>query len=791
MAADLAISGSVLRDGRFADAVVVVTDGRIAAVEPAGTHVDAAEQVRLADDAVLLPGLVDTHVHVNEPGRTEWEGFATATRAAAAGGVTTLVDMPLNSIPPTVDPDALAVKRRAARGQCHVDVGFWGGAVPASLGRLRDLADEGVFGFKCFLVDSGVPEFPPLDHDQLDRALAEVAAFDGLMVVHAEDPGVLADAPAGGGPSYAAFVGSRPHRAEDVAISRLLDLARRHDARVHVLHLASADALPLLAKARADGVRVTVETCPHYLTVSAEEVPDGHTEFKCCPPIRDAANRDALWRALVDGVVDCVVSDHSPSTVDLKRLDTGDFGEAWGGVASLQLGLPLMWTAARERGIGLERVVSWMSAGPAALAGLRHVGAIAPGLQADLVAFAPEASFVVDPQRLHHRNPVTPYAGRRLSGVVRDVWLRGNRILSGRSRRAPSRGPPAQEGVPMTGFTHLPDLASRDLAGSVCAANDEFFAARENLIRPEPPAAVHAFGHKGKEYDGWETRRRREPGSDWAIVRLGVPGVVHGVVVDTSYFTGNFPPHVSVEGAVVTGYPSPGGARLVRVGAAGAEVPGARRRPQRVRRVRPPRLDARAADDPPRRGCRAVPRARDPRPGPALPHRHDRPRRARERRGPGRLLRRVLRVGGAADPARAGAAHGGGLGERPASRRRQRLGAVPPRRPRRGPPRRAGHVVLPRQRAGLGPARRLPGLLRRRPRPRPSGSTWCRGCARSPTPGTASWSPRTARSPTCGSTSTPTAGWRGCGSGASWSERTRSRGRAWCARDSTLMSTVR
>ena len=430
MGADLAISGSVLRGGRFGDAVVVVTDGRVSAVEPGGTHVEAAEQVRLADDTVLLPGLVDTHVHVNEPGRTEWEGFATATRAAAAGGVTTLVDMPLNSIPPTVDPDALAVKRAAADGQCHVDVGFWGGAVPSSLGRLRDLADAGVFGFKCFLVDSGVPEFPPLDHDQLDRALAEVASFDGLMVVHAEDPEVLADAPAGGGPSYAAFVGSRPHQAEDVAISRLLDLARTHAARVHVLHLASASALPLLAKARADGVRVTAETCPHYLTLSAEEIDDGHTEFKCCPPIRDAANRDALWRALVDGVVDCVVSDHSPSTVDLKRLDTGDFGEAWGGVASLQLGLPLMWTAARERGIGLERVVSWMSAGPAALAGLTRKGAIEPGGDADLVAFAPDASFVVDPQRLHHRNPVTPYAGRRLSGVVRDVWLRGHRIVA-------------------------------------------------------------------------------------------------------------------------------------------------------------------------------------------------------------------------------------------------------------------------------------------------------------------------------------------------------------------------
>jgi len=427
--ADLAISGEVLVDGAFCDAVVVVGGGRVLAVEPAGVHVDAAEQVRLRDDEVLLPGLVDTHVHVNEPGRTEWEGFASATRAAAAGGVTTLVDMPLNSVPPTVDVEALAAKRAAADGRCHVDVGFWGGAVPASLGRLGALAEAGVFGFKCFLVDSGVPEFPPLDRAGLDRALAEVAELDALLIVHAEDAGVLASAPASGGPSYSRFVGSRPHEAEDTAIAALLDLAGRHRARVHVLHLSSAAALPSITAARAAGIRVSVETCPHYLTLSAEEIPDGRTEFKCCPPIRGAGNREALWGALAAGTIDCVVSDHSPSTPDLKHLDTGDFAEAWGGVASLQLGLPLTWTDARSRGLGLASVVSWMATAPAALVGLARKGAIAPGHDADLVAFAPEASFVVDPARLHHRHPVTPYAGRRLDGVVRDVWLRGARVL--------------------------------------------------------------------------------------------------------------------------------------------------------------------------------------------------------------------------------------------------------------------------------------------------------------------------------------------------------------------------
>src|SRR5688500_4034139 len=408
---------------------VAVADGRIAAIEPLESRLDGGVVLDVDDDEVLLPGLVDTHVHVNEPGRTEWEGYASATRAAAAGGVTTLVDMPLNSIPPTVDVAALDTKRAAAAGQCHVDVGFWGGAVPASLGGLGALADAGVLGFKCFLVDSGVPEFPPLDRAQLDQALAEVAALDGLLLVHAEDAGVLAAAPACGGTSYARFVGSRPREAEDTAIAELLELATRHRARVHVLHLSSAAALPSLAAARAAGVRVSVETCPHYLTVSAEDIPDGRTEFKCCPPIRDAANREALWAALVVGTIDCVVSDHSPSTPDLKHLDTGDFAEAWGGVASLQLGLPLTWTAARARGLGLAAVVGWMSTAPAALAGLSGKGAIAPGRDADLVAFAPEASFEVDPARLHHRNPVTPYAGRRLDGVVRDVWLRGRRVL--------------------------------------------------------------------------------------------------------------------------------------------------------------------------------------------------------------------------------------------------------------------------------------------------------------------------------------------------------------------------
>ncbi|SFT32544.1 allantoinase [Geodermatophilus amargosae] len=411
---------------------VVLPDGeRAAAVHTAGGVVTAvtgfddvpAGAVTLADDEVLLPGLVDSHVHVNEPGRTEWEGFATATRAAAAGGVTTIVDMPLNSVPATTTVEALRVKREVAAGQIAVDVAFWGGAVPGNAGELRAMHEAGVVGFKCFLLDSGVPEFPPLDDAGLRAALAELATFDGLLIAHAEDEAVIAAAPEPAGASYAAFLTSRPPAAEETAIGRLVAATRDTGARSHVVHLADGDALPLLRAARASGVRVTVETCPHYLTFAAEDVPDGDTAYKCCPPIRESSHREALWGALTAGDVDLVVSDHSPCTPELKRLDVGDFGLAWGGIAGLQVALPAVWTGARARGVPLSQVVCWMSAAPARLAGLPGKGAIVVGRDADLVAFAPDEPFTVG--RLEHRNPVTPYAGRELTGVVRRTWLRG------------------------------------------------------------------------------------------------------------------------------------------------------------------------------------------------------------------------------------------------------------------------------------------------------------------------------------------------------------------------------
>jgi len=407
---------------------VAVAGGKIVEVAVGDLSDGDAPTVELADEEVLLPGLVDTHVHVNEPGRTDWEGFASATRAAAAGGVTTLLDMPLNSIPPTTSPEALAVKRAAARGKCMVDVGFWGGAVPDNLGQLRTLHEAGVFGFKGFLLDSGVSEFPPLSSEQLKAAMAEIASFDGLLIVHAEDPDVILANACPPTSRYADFVSSRPPLAETRAIETVIDAARSTGCRAHIVHLSSADAVPALAAARQEGVRITVETCPHYLALSAEEVADGATQFKSCPPVRDAANRDRLWQALANGVIDFVVSDHSPSPPELKRPDSGDFAAAWGGISSLQLGLSVVWTEARNRGHSLPEVVRWMSTFPAASIGIPGKGQITVGSDADLVAFAPDERWVVDLAALHHRHPVGPYANRTFTGAVRASYLRGGEI---------------------------------------------------------------------------------------------------------------------------------------------------------------------------------------------------------------------------------------------------------------------------------------------------------------------------------------------------------------------------
>ncbi|MFI8569658.1 allantoinase AllB [Rhodococcus sp. NPDC078407] len=418
--------------GREVAASVAIRDGRVVAIEPFESRLLGEWVVELGADEVLLPGLVDTHVHVNDPGRTEWEGFASATRAAAAGGITTIVDMPLNSIPPTVDVEALEIKRRVAAEKSVVNVGFWGGAVPGNVDQLRPLHDAGVFGFKCFLLASGVDEFPPLTIPELEKALIEIASFDGLMIVHAENAELIAEAPEAAGREYSGFLESRPRAAENRAIEQVIELSRRTGCRVHILHLSSADALPMIAAAKRDGVRLTVETCPHYLCFDAEAVPAGATQFKCCPPIREAGNREALWEGLRDGTIDTIVTDHSPCTPDLKRFDTGDFGDAWGGIASLQVSLAAVWTEARARGFELTDIVRWMATNTADQVDVTDRGRIEVGCAADLVVFAPDEKFTVDVAQLYHRNPVSAYDRLGLSGVVRRSWIAGSESSTGR-----------------------------------------------------------------------------------------------------------------------------------------------------------------------------------------------------------------------------------------------------------------------------------------------------------------------------------------------------------------------
>ncbi len=406
-------------------ATVLVRDGKIEAVEPfessAGTFglLDAAEKL-------LMPALVDTHVHVNEPGRAEWEGFETATQAAAAGGVSTLVDMPLNSVPVTTSLRALEAKRRSAQGKCWVDCGFWGGVVPGNRGELEAMIDAGVFGFKAFLIDSGIPEFPAVEERDLREAMPVLARRGVPLLAHAE---LCGPAPIPrNSRRYKDYLDSRPKAWENEAVRMLSRLCRETGCRVHVVHLSSAQALESLREAKAEGLPMSAETCPHYLCLCAEDVGDGRTEFKCAPPIREAANRERLWEALADGTIDFIVSDHSPCLPELKELESGDFQRAWGGISSLQWGLPAVWTEARSRGFSAERMAAWMSAAPAAFAGLRSKGAVEVGKDADLVVWDPDASFTADPRGLKHRHRVSPYAGRKFFGVVETTFLRGEKI---------------------------------------------------------------------------------------------------------------------------------------------------------------------------------------------------------------------------------------------------------------------------------------------------------------------------------------------------------------------------
>jgi allantoinase len=445
-------SRRVVHAGGVGPATVHVTDGRISAVLP-GAVDDATASFSsrgpIVDlgELVVAPGLVDCHVHVNEPGRTSWEGFETATRAAAAGGVTTLVDMPLNCLPVTTRREALHEKLRATAGLLHVDVGFWGGVVPGNAADLPGLAEGGVLGCKAFLVHSGIDEFPNATERDLRAAMPILRAHGLPLLAHAElDLGVdQPTVPAGGEDPrrYASYLHSRPAAWEDQAVALLVRLARETGCAVHVVHLSSAASLATIAAAKREGVPITVETCPHYLCLEAEAIPDGATHFKCAPPIREHANREALWAGLADGTIDLVVTDHSPCTPALKLAERGDFAEAWGGIASLQLGLPAVWTEARRRGLGLETMARLMSERPAAIAGLAgRKGRIALGLDADLVIWSPEEEITVEPERLFFRHKISPYMGRQLFGRVEATILRGTLIYDGHAHPAGPIGMP-------------------------------------------------------------------------------------------------------------------------------------------------------------------------------------------------------------------------------------------------------------------------------------------------------------------------------------------------------------
>lgn len=420
---DLVIRGRAFVGGAFVDAAVGIRGERIGAVlaDP-GAEVHAGTEIRLRPDEVLIPGIVDTHVHINEPGRTEWEGFDHATRAAAAGGVTTVIDMPLNSNPPTLSVDALDLKRHAAATQTYMQLGFWGGVDATNLGGLEELWRAGVFGFKCFLSPSGVDEYGSLSYAGLERAMREIAGFGGLLIIHAEDPGELAAVRRPIGRTYRSFADSRPAVSEARAVERVMDLVRETGCRTHILHVSSARSVRAIARAKEERLPVSAETCPHYLTLDCDHIPDGDTSYKCCPPIRDVHEQDALWQGLADGTLDIVVTDHSPTTAAMK---SGTLATAWGGVSSLQVGFRAVLTQARRRGFGLADVLGWMSVNTSRFAGLEDRGGIEVGKRADLAVIAPDASFVVDAARLESRNPISAFDGMTVNGVIRRTLVGG------------------------------------------------------------------------------------------------------------------------------------------------------------------------------------------------------------------------------------------------------------------------------------------------------------------------------------------------------------------------------
>jgi len=433
-------SKQVVHEGKIAPATVVVRGGKIAEVI-AGSNAQPGVRSIDVGNLAVMPGIVDVHVHVNEPGRTEWEGFETAGRAAVAGGVSTIVVMPLNCSPVATHIDALSQEVHAAEGTCACDFGFWGGVVPGNVAELRKLWAAGVLGFKCFTVHSGIDEFPNVTSRDLEEAMPVIASLrdgrrNGLLLVHAEDPKSIeaARGPSGldGDPrSYRKYLASRPSESETRAIEMMVEMCRKSGCRTHIVHVSSGDSLALIAEAKNAIPGFSAETCPHYLSFAAEEISDGATEFKCAPPIRERAHREALWRGLEVGVLDLVASDHSPAPAELKSLQEGNFAKAWGGIAGLQLQLPAVWAGAKERGCSLEDVARWMCEAPAKLAGIEdQKGKITRGMDADLIVFNPESKWTVRGSELEHRHKATPYDGRSVLGTVHATFVRGKQVFS-------------------------------------------------------------------------------------------------------------------------------------------------------------------------------------------------------------------------------------------------------------------------------------------------------------------------------------------------------------------------
>jgi len=427
------LSRRVVTAGGIRPATILVEGERIQAIVPHDQLLPEGYEIHDFGEAAILPGLVDSHVHINDPGREEWEGFETATRAAAAGGYTMLVDMPLNCVPATTTVAALEAKRRAAQGRCQVDWAAWGGVVHDNQNDIEALAVAGVAGFKCFLVDPGIDSFTMVTERQLRTALPYVARTGLPLLVHAELPGLInraTNALAGADWNcYSTYLQSRPDEAELAAIRMMLSLCREYGFRLHIVHLSTSEAIKELQAARSNGLQVSVETCPHYLHLAAEDIANGATLRKCAPPIRSRENCEKLWQGLRDGTIDLVVTDHSPCPPAMKRLGEGNFRTAWGGIASLSVALPLIWTEARKRGFTLVDLARWMAAAPARLAGCdSRKGQIAAGCDADFVVFDSDSEFVVTEDKLHYRHPVSPYTGETLRGVVQATYLRGKLV---------------------------------------------------------------------------------------------------------------------------------------------------------------------------------------------------------------------------------------------------------------------------------------------------------------------------------------------------------------------------